>query len=599
MKSLLSWFNDRTGLFDGCAWLADAPVPGCACCCKVWPCVIAFLFCVQAISGFFMWTYYSPSSQTAWESVYYLQNDVQAGWLLRGIHHYSAHVLLAIFILYIVQMILTRTCRAPRELVFWATVGLGLFALAAVLTGDLLGWDQNGYSATKTRTGFLRLLPWVGDSLLKIAIGGPGPELGSLSVTRFFALHVGLFGGGFLGLFVVRFILARRANVALAAEMGRSTPYWPRQAWRVAAACLVVMGIVVAMACQHGTTPPNAGVPQLSPANTDPAAAYSAARPEWFLTGVFEFAQLFPAKLEIVPIFVTTGILLCIVLAMPFLAKYTLGHCFNVAFTLAVLAGLGGLTYYSYAKDRGDEAHQAAIAAEKQQAVRTYELVRRHGIPPTGALTLLRSDPKTQGPKLFAQQCASCHNHTSGSAGDIKAETPTAPNLAKFASREWIAGLLNPKKVGSAEYFGGTAFRSGKMAGFVKETLGEAEPEDIQKVAAALSAEAKLPSQKAMDAKDAEMIKEGHALMADDFNCIKCHRFHGKGPQGTAPELTGYGSSAWIAGIIAKPNDKQYYGSKNDRMPVYAASPDPKQNTLSAEQIRLLTDWLRGDWYEE
>ena len=68
--------------------------------------------------------------------------------------------------------------RAPRELVFWATVGLGLCALAAVLTGDLLSWDQNGYAATKTRTGFLTFLPWVGEDLLKIAIGGPGPALG-------------------------------------------------------------------------------------------------------------------------------------------------------------------------------------------------------------------------------------------------------------------------------------------------------------------------------------------------------------------------------------------------------------------------------------
>ena len=101
---------------------------------------------------------------------------------------------------------------------FWATVGLGLFALAAVLTGDLLSWDQNGYAATKTRTGFLTFLPWVGDGLLKIAIGGPGPALGSLSLTRFFAMHVGLFGGGFLLLLIIRSALARRANVKIVEE---------------------------------------------------------------------------------------------------------------------------------------------------------------------------------------------------------------------------------------------------------------------------------------------------------------------------------------------------------------------------------------------
>ena len=45
---------------------------------------------VQGITGFFLWMYYSPSAQTAWESVYYLQNEVAGGWLLRAIHHYSA-----------------------------------------------------------------------------------------------------------------------------------------------------------------------------------------------------------------------------------------------------------------------------------------------------------------------------------------------------------------------------------------------------------------------------------------------------------------------------------------------------------------------------
>ncbi len=68
---------------------------------------------MQAITGFFLWVYYSPSAQTAWESVYYLQYDVAGGWLLRAIHHYSAHVLLAMLIIYVVQSILTAPA-APR-----------------------------------------------------------------------------------------------------------------------------------------------------------------------------------------------------------------------------------------------------------------------------------------------------------------------------------------------------------------------------------------------------------------------------------------------------------------------------------------------------
>ena len=263
VKVVVSWLRERTGL-----------AAGRPCCGKVWPCAILFAFCVQAVTGFFLWCYYSPSRQTAWESVYFLQSQVAGGWLLRAIHHYTAHLLLALLIIYIVQSILTRACRAPRELVFWALVGMALMALAAFLTGDLLAWDQQGYYATKTRTSFLTLLPWVGESLLRLAIGGPGPELGTLAVTRFFALHVGLFSGGFLLLLLVRGMLARRAGRAGfqpatggadcqpaegGAGVGRiANPSYnavcaadwqsaPR-AWPCAMACLAVMAVVLWLA---------------------------------------------------------------------------------------------------------------------------------------------------------------------------------------------------------------------------------------------------------------------------------------------------------------------------------------------------------------
>ncbi len=95
-------------------------------------------------------------------------------------------------------------------------------------------------------------------------------------------------------------------------------------------------------------------------------------------------------------------------------------------------------------------------------------------------------------------------------------------------------------------------------------------------------------------------IAEGRSCWSTDFGCTECHKFHDKGKLGDAPELTGYGSPEWIAGIIRNPADMQYYGKLNDRMPAYAASTtDPAQNTLDVRQIELLVRWLRGEWYEE
>jgi len=601
MKTLLSWINDRTGFGDWCGRMARSPVAGGACWCKVLPCTILFVFCIEAITGFFLWMYYSPSATTAWESVYFVQNDVIGGWLLRAVHHYSAHVLLALLMLAVVQAVLTGAYRAPRELAFWALVGLGLCALAAILTGDLLSWDQNGYASTKTRTGFLTFLPLVGDSLLRLAIGGPGPALGHLSLTRFFALHVGLFSAAFIGLLVIYGFLVRRANIAAASE-GNSVRYWPAQAWRGAVACLVVLAVILLLSCQHGVMPPEAGATLLSPADTDPANGYNAARPEWFLVGVYEFSHMFAGQWAIIPIFIVPGLLVCTVLAMPFVAKVSLGHAFNVVFTVALLIALGGLSYYSLAKDRDNPAHQRAITLEKKQALRVCELARREGIPPTGALTLLRDDPKTQGLRLFAQNCASCHNHASGAdpMEDIKAEKSTAPNLAGFASRQWIAGLMDPKKIVSPEYFGNTKFKTGKMARWVKETFAEPDADqkkELQMVVIALSAEAQLPAQRELDKKDAAIIEKGRKLLVDSFRCTDCHGFHGKGPK--KYDLTGYGSAEWTAGIIRNPAEKRFYGILNERMPAYAPATDPAQNALNPEQVKMLANWLRGEWYVE
>jgi ubiquinol-cytochrome c reductase cytochrome b subunit len=248
--------------------------------------------------------------------------------------------------------------------------------------------------------------------------------------------------------------------------------------------------------------------------------------------------------------------------------------------------------------------HQKAIAMEQMHSQRICELIRHEGIPPTGALTLLQNDTKTQGHRLFMQQCMSCHSHARGGdvelTEDIVVEEPTSPNLSGYASREWLAGLLNPKRIVGPEYFGNTKFR--KMAGYVKERLADLDADEkksLEKVIMAVSAEAQLPLQREIDARDAKAIEEGRKLLVEDFTCTDCHKFHDKGQLGDAPDLTGYGSKPWIAGILSNPAEKRFYGNRN-LMPCYAPSAsNPAENTLNPLQIEHLTDWLRGEWYEE
>ena len=598
MNALLRWLNDRTGLSDWLRKLADTPLAGGASWCRTTPVAILFAFCIQVVTGFFLWTYYSPSTQTAWESVYYLQYEVAGGWLLRAIHHYSGQMVLVLVGLYLFQLIIRGWYRPPREAVYWTALLMGLCSLALLLTGDLLAWSQNSYAATQVRTKFLLLLPGIGEYLYKIAIGGP--EFGHLTLTRFLAMHIGLFAGGFFLVLVLNRIFIRRANAVIAAEATYTEPYWPGQAWRNAVAGLLVLGVVLILALWHGTSGDRAGVALGSPADLDPANYYDAARPEWAFRGLYEFSHLFPGEKAIVPIFIVPKLIFIFFLLLPFIGRIKIGHYFNVAVTVLLLSGVVFLSYRSYAKDAADPQQQQAIADELEQANRTIELARAKGIPATGALTLLRDDAKTQGPKLFKQQCASCHNNVDKNGVGIKAEKSSAANLHGFASREWIAGLLDPKTIVSSNYYGDTKLRKDEMANFVKENLSdldEDEKKNLQKVVIALSAEAQLPSQRRVDARDVGIIEEGRKLMVDDFGCTGCHRFRGKGTPGMAPELTGYGSAEWTAAMIGNPKSKRLFGAKNDRMPSFAETNDPTKNILNEQAIRLISNWLRGQWF--
>jgi ubiquinol-cytochrome c reductase cytochrome b subunit len=203
------------------------------------------------------------------------------------------------------------------------------------------------------------------------------------------------------------------------------------------------------------------------------------------------------------------------------------------------------------------------------------------------------------------------------------AADPSAPDLGGFASREWIAGLLDPDQVKTRKYFGNSKFRTGDMAGFVDDMLSDLddeEKEEIETLVIALSAEARLPAQQEIDQQDAERIEQGRELLSD-WGCTDCHRFHDEGDY-TGPDLTGYGSAKWLAEFICDPakgaskdaSALRFYGDDNYGMPSYrkyrpeaieGEGPEADQarkelegkeglNLLAAEEIQLLVDMLRG-----
>ena len=597
MKSLLDWLDQRAGFRKLAHEALYENVPGGTRWRYVWGSTLTFCLAVQFITGIFLWMAYSPSSQTAWESVYYIQDEMTGGWLLRGIHHFTAHTMTVLLVLHLMQVMIDGAYNAPRELNFWTGLILLQLVLAMSLTGYLLPWDQKGYWATKVATNLVAVVPFIGPELQKIIIGGP--EYGHHTLTRFFALHAGVFPATVTALIVGHIALFRRHGLTAKEPKRRpDAAFWPDQVLKDAVACLAVLATVLLLILRHrlfGTHGP-LGAELGAPA--DPSEQYSAARPDWYFLFLFQFLKYFPGETEVWGAIIIPGLVLGVIALMPFFGRWKLGHRFNLGLLGCLIAGAGMLTYAANREDRNNSTYRTAVEAAERQAARVRELAKAPaGIPGSGAVTLLRNDPLTQGPKIFSAKCASCHRYD-GHDGTGKAPTgpQSASDLKGFASREWLTGLLDPAHIGSTNYFGATKFRSGKMVKFVKEKVAAYAPEKkaaLGKVITALSAEAQLKSQLAADQRDAVIITEGKTLLSEGLSCTDCHQFHKKDEEATAPDLTGYGSRKWLINFITNPAHPDFYGERNERMPKFA-----EDGILTEAQIGLIADWLRGSWYE-
>ncbi|MEX0676448.1 MAG: cytochrome b N-terminal domain-containing protein [Pirellulales bacterium] len=665
MKALVNWLDSRTGVRGFVHEALYERIPGGARWRYVWGSTLVFAFLVQLITGVVLWMYYSPSAQTAWESVYYIQYETAGGWLLRGLHHFMAHAMVVLLALHLMQVVIDGAYRAPREVNFWLGLVLMQIVLALSLTGYLLPWDQKGYWATRVATNLLGVVPAVGPSLQQLVVGGA--DYGHHTLTRFFALHAGVLPGLLVLFLVVHVALFRRHGICYKQPVKRpDVTFWPDQILKDSVACLAVLVVVVVLCLRPGqwysegggiALGPDAGAELGAPA--DPSNQYSAARPEWYFLFLFQFLKLFEgwgARGEVLGAVVIPSLVMLGLVLMPIVGRWNLGHRSNVAMLLILLGGIGYLTMTALHEDHqarwtdpeqfaelqstvqelgNDErkiaehfGHDAAKIADYRRRLAAYERYRKsqeylkavadaqieaqrvielasgpNRIPPSGAITLLRGDPKTQGPKLFAARCAGCHTHLPPSTDQVARaaaeKNSTAPNLYGFAGRAWLAGFLNSKRIAGVDYFGRTSHSEGEMVEFVNDKMSEWPAEDVKSAVAALSAEARLESQLEADKTDAAIIEAGRKIIQNQEHCATCHKFHGAGELGMAPDLTGYGSREWLIGMISNPTHERFYRDANDRMPAFAEhAGDAPENILTADAIGLIVDWLRGEWYE-
>lgn len=172
---------------------------------------LTFLFFVLlVVTGVMLGMYYRPAPEAAYDSIQEISMSVRYGWLIRGVHFYSANGMIITSILHMLRVYFTGAYKKPRELNWIVGVGLGAFAIMAGFTGYVLRWDQEAVGAAGVGLGLVSSIPQLGSMITYLFWGrNYGDTLG-----RFFASHVLLIPGLLVVLMFFHFWMIRRHGIA-------------------------------------------------------------------------------------------------------------------------------------------------------------------------------------------------------------------------------------------------------------------------------------------------------------------------------------------------------------------------------------------------
>jgi quinol-cytochrome oxidoreductase complex cytochrome b subunit/mono/diheme cytochrome c family protein len=485
------------------AFLLLEGVPGGARWRYVWGSCLAFVFSIQLVTGILLMTAYSPSSSQAWNSVHFIQYQMDFGWLIRGLHHFGSQTMVVLIALHMLQVVIAGAHLPPREVNWWLGIGLLSATLGLSLTGYLLPWDQKGYWATRVATNIASNIPVLGDDIKQLAVGGP--DYGNHTLTRFYALHVAILPLAIIVLIIAHVTIFRRHGVTSGVNVEGlvtkpenenvpgSEEFWPRQAFYDMIACMVVFGVMLGLVLygfSHEVESPKAAddaEPGLydhwakagqrgKGAELDAAADRDTtnypARPEWYFLFLFQLLKYFPGdQILIGTVFIPNGVMLLLTL-LPLFGygpMRKIGHFFGMLVMMTLLILVGTLTLFALRDDSPDgilwgmlknsDDKAIEIADHHQQAVRKAEVLAKRacqlamdGTPVEGGHVLIRNDPFTTGQKLFHQKCGGCHNFTAQDREKLKDNDKykfenwtggkSASDLGAFGTKEWVKGIL-------------------------------------------------------------------------------------------------------------------------------------------------------------
>jgi ubiquinol-cytochrome c reductase cytochrome b subunit len=534
-KGFAAWLEERTGWPSAIAMRGGAHVPGGARWQRSFGMALTFMFLAQLASGFGLALGYAPGTTSAWESVARLEAH-PLGNLLRGLHAHGADLLVLALMLHLLQTALDGAFRAPREVTWWLGIALASLCFAAAFTGSLLPWDERARAAFEVATGAAGSVPLLSFALQRVLGAGSGSA--NLILPRAYALHAIGLPLGIAFLVYLHAALGRRHGPVpprwVAPELlNQRHSYWPGQALADALMSLAALGAVFLLAVLNHP---------LLEGPADPAASFGSPRPAWYFRPLFELFRDLPPHL--LPLIALLPFLVLAVLALLPLTSRLKPTTLTLRAPGWLVAAMVGIATILGATSLVRDLRNPAMRQERSLAAARAQLAQKlamNGIGSSGILARLQDEPAARGARIFERQCLACHR-----VGDRG--TQFGPGLSDYLSRSWLRGLV--RNAGAADYYGPSGIHGMEAQDLDEESLGLIV-ELLYQLRGQASGESALPP-----------VLEGSRRIFESARCSQCHALE-PGKTSLGPALAGYGSAAWLTGLLHDPSRPAYFGAQN------------------------------------
>ncbi len=208
---VLDWVDERIGLRDLIDAALHVTIPRSAHTYYLGG-ITLFFFGVQATTGILLALYYQPTPEAAYDSILYIMNQTNFGWLIRSVHAWSANMMIVFCVLHLLRIVAQGAYKKPREITWMVGMGLLFVTLGFGFTGYLLPWDQRAYWATTVGTEIAGSVPFVGAAVRELLRGGS--DVGTLTLSRFFGVHMLVMPLALVGLVGLHLLIVHQQGLA-------------------------------------------------------------------------------------------------------------------------------------------------------------------------------------------------------------------------------------------------------------------------------------------------------------------------------------------------------------------------------------------------